>query len=131
MLPGRRGTEPAARYTRGGKAMKKVLIAFCLSIPLFAFLGTPAFSETKVEATIFSFDGSDFVRSETTLIADGKSASATKLDRNSDAYKALIKKQSFVGPATLFGHSYEANYAPLTGKDGNLIGALFVGIPKN
>lgn len=131
MFAGRRAIEPVAGSIRGGMVMKSVLIAFCLSMPFIAFLGTPSFSGTKVEATIFSFDGGDFIRSETTLIADGKSASATKLDRNSDAYKALIDKQSYAGPATVFGHGYEANYAPLTGKDGNLIGVLFVGIPKS
>ena len=81
--------------------MKKVLIAFCLSIPLFVFLGTPAFSETKVEATIFSFDGSDFVRSETTLIADGKSASATGAlapDRRQSAERGCAARQDLRHP---------------------------------
>lgn len=29
-----------------------------------------------------------------------------------------------------FGHRYDAKYAPLTGPDGNLTGALFVGVEK-
>jgi hypothetical protein len=53
----------------------------------------------------------------------------TKLDPNSPAYKALVEKHSYAGPMTLFGHDYQANYAPLM-KDGQLTGALFVGIPK-
>ena len=82
------------------------------------------------EATIFSYDGEDFVRTATTLIAEGQSAANTKLDRDSSAYKALVKKRSYTGPATIFGRDYQANYAPLTGEDGQLTGALFVGVPK-
>ena len=85
---------------------------------------------SKVEATIFSFDGKDFVRSETTLTADAKSAANTKLDENSPAYKALIEKHSYTGPSTLFGRDYQSNYAPLTDDTGKLTGALFVGEPK-
>ena len=32
--------------------------------------------------------------------------------------------------ATLFDRDYEANYAPLIGEDGQLTGAVFVGVPK-
>jgi hypothetical protein len=46
------------------------------------------------------------------------------------AYKALLEKHSYTGPLTVFGHDYQANYAPLIGADGKLIGALFVGVPK-
>jgi hypothetical protein len=44
--------------------------------------------------------------------------------------EALVEKHSYTGPATVFGRDYEANYAPLMNKDGQLTGALFVGIPK-
>jgi hypothetical protein len=64
------------------------------------------------------------------LTQDGQSAVNTKLDRDSAAYKALSQKQSYSGPATVFGQNYEANYAPLVGADGKLTGALFVGVPK-
>jgi methyl-accepting chemotaxis protein len=60
----------------------------------------------------------------------GQSATNTKLDSTSSAYKALIEKRSFTGPATVFGQDYQSNYAPLIGEDGKLIGALFVGVPK-
>jgi hypothetical protein len=42
----------------------------------------------------------------------------------------LVEKHSYIGPATVFGHSYQADYAPLIGVDGKLTGALFVGVPK-
>lgn len=87
--------------------------------------------QSKIEASIFSFDGHDFVRTSTTLVTqDGKSAVNTKLDRDTPAYKALMQKHSYTGSATVFGHAYDANYAPLTGDDGRLTGALFVGVTK-
>ncbi len=85
----------------------------------------------QIEATIFVYDGQDFVRTRTTLVTkEGKSAVNTKLDRNTPAYKALIQKRSYTGDATLFGREYEANYAPLTDEDDQLTGALFVTVAK-
>lgn len=93
--------------------------------------GVAAQAPAKLEATIFSYDGHDFVRSKTTLVTeDGKSAANTKLEHNSPAYKALLKKHSFSGDVTVFGHKYDAKYAPLTSDDGKLTGALFVAVPE-
>lgn len=84
-------------------------------------------AQGKLEATIFTYDGQDFVRVKTTLLTeDGKAAVNTKLDRESPAYRALMQKRSYTGGATLFGRKYDAHYAPLTGEDGQLTGALFV-----
>lgn len=84
-----------------------------------------------LEATIFSYDGHDFVRTHTTLLtAAGQSAVNTKLDHDTPAYKALLQKHSYTGDATVFGRHYDANYAPLTDHDGRLTGALFVAVPK-
>jgi len=88
-------------------------------------------AQAKIEATIFSYDGKEFVRSKTTLVTEeGESAVNTKLDHDTPSYKALIQKHSYTGDATVFGRKYEANYAPLTGKDGRLTGALFVAVAK-
>ena len=88
-------------------------------------------AQDKIEASIFSYDGHDFVRTKTTMLTkDGKSAVDTKLDRDTPAYKALVKKHSYTGDATVFGRKYDANYAPLTGEDGRLTGALFVGVAE-
>lgn len=84
-------------------------------------------SDHGLAATIFSYDGKDFVRTKTTLMTeDGKSAVDTKLDHDTDAYKALVKKHSFTGAVTVFGKKYNAEYAPMTSADGKLTGALFV-----
>ena len=88
-------------------------------------------AEPKLEATIFSYDGKDFVRTKTTLVTeDGKPAVNTKLDHATPAYKALVNKHSYVGEVTVFGHKYDADYAPLTGRDGKVTGALFVATAK-
>jgi len=79
------------------------------------------------ESTVFTFDGKDFIRKETTLVMeDGKSAVGTKLDQDSPAYKALMQKHSYTGDVTVFGHSCNGSYAPLTDDGGNLTGAIFV-----
>jgi methyl-accepting chemotaxis protein len=91
----------------------------------------PAGAKGKVDATIFSYDGTDFVRTESTLLTkDGKSVVGTKLDQATPAYKALVDNHSYTGDATVFGRDYHANYAPLTSEDGKLTGALFVGVAK-
>jgi hypothetical protein len=88
-------------------------------------------ASAALAATIFSFDGQDFVRTKTTLVTEtGASAVGTKLDRGSQAFKALLQKHSGAGPVTVFGKNYNGTYAPLIDKDGRLTGALFVGVPK-
>ena len=99
-------------------------VLFALVLP-FAASGVAL--AAAQESTIFSYDGQDFVRVQTTLTSeDGQSAAGTKLDRNSPAYKALNKKLSYTGKTMLFGKTCDANYAPLTNASGNLTGAIFV-----
>ena len=76
--------------------------------------GSASWAQTKLEASIFTYDGKDFVRTNTTLMDKGPSAVGTKLDQSGAAYKALIEKHSYTGPATVFGRDYDADYAPLT-----------------
>ena len=88
-------------------------------------------TQAKIEATIFAYDGHDFVRTKSTLrTKEGKSAVNTKLEHDTPAYKALIQKRSYTGDAIVFGRKYDANYAPLTSEDGRLTGALFVAVAK-
>jgi hypothetical protein len=109
--------------------MRKIFLILTLLLPVSMLAGNAAWAR-EIAATIFSYDGADFVRTQTTLTQDGQSEVGTKLDLNSAAYKALSQKQSYTGPATLFGHDYDANYAPMVGADGKLTGALFVAMPK-
>ena len=70
-------------------------------------VNSTSWAQTKLDASIFSFDGKDFVRTNTTLMDKGQSATNTKLDPSSAAYKALIAKRSYSGPATVFGQNYQ------------------------
>ena len=109
--------------------MRRLFLFLSLVLPVTLLVGNAAWAG-ELAATIFSYDGTDFVRKQTTLTQDEKSEVGTKLDHDSPAYKALSQKQSYSGPATLFGKDYDANYAPMVGADGKLTGALFVGVPK-
>jgi len=107
----------------------KSVLLILIVLPL-AVLSSAASAQSKLEASIFSYDGKDFVRTNTTLMDKGKSATGTKLDQGSPAYKALTAKQSFTGAVTVFGQNYDGSYAPLTDASGKVTGALFVGMPK-
>jgi hypothetical protein len=123
----------SARVGKGIFAALAVLVAVAVIATVAGGTSAPAAAQGqgKIEATIFSFDGKDFVRTKTTLMTeDGKSAVNTKLDHASAAYKALIKKHSYVGDAMVFGKKYDAEYAPLTSADGHLTGALFVAVAE-
>ena len=98
---------------------------FALSL----LVGTPCAVLAAQESTIFRYDGQDFIREKTTLMTEeGKSAVNTKLDRTSPAYKQLVQKHSYTGPATVFGQKCDSTYAPVTDASGKLTGALFVAI---
>jgi len=111
------------------KIIRQTLLALTLLLPAMALSSSGAWAG-ELAATIFSYDGTDFVRTQTTLKEDGESAAGTKLDHNSAAYKALSQKHSYNGPATIFDQDYDAHYAPMVGADGKLTGALFVAVPK-
>ena len=118
--------------TRVGRG---VVVAVALALSALLMVAethaSPSAASGKLNATIFSYDGKDFVRTESTVLTkDGKSVVNTKLAHDTPAYKALMDKHSYTGDATIFGRDYHANYAPLTGEDGKLTGALFVGMPK-
>ena len=121
---------------RAGKGLGALLVLALLAVLMALVDGNSsaqavAQSEARMEATIFSYDGKDFVRSRTTMMTeDGKSAVNTKLEHDSPAYKALTQKHSYIGDATVFGRHYDANYAPLISDDGRLTGALFIGVAK-
>jgi methyl-accepting chemotaxis protein len=107
--------------------MRRLFLILFLLLPVTLLGSGASLAQTKLDASILSYDGKDFVRTETTLMNNGQSAANTKLDRDSAAY---IEKRSYSGPATVFGKNYQTNYAPLIGADGKLTGALFVGVPK-
>lgn len=125
--------ETSARVSRG--FVLALVVACAAAVAALAVEGSRAHAvaqtQARLDATIFTWDGKDFVRTETTLTTeDGKSAANTKLDHATPAYKALAERHSYVGDVTVFGKHYHASYAPLIGKDGRLTGALFVATAK-
>jgi methyl-accepting chemotaxis protein-2 (aspartate sensor receptor) len=110
--------------------MRRLFLMLSLLLPVTVLVSSASWAQSKLDASIFSYDGKDFTRTETTLMQDGQSAVGTKLDPTSPAYKALVEKHSYTGSMTLFGRNYQSNYAPLIGADGKMTGALFVGMAK-
>ena len=110
--------------------MRRLFLILSLFLPVTLLVSGASMAQSKLDASILSYDGKDFVRTETTLMDNGKPAVNTKLDPASPAYKALAEKHSYTGPVTVFGKNYQGNYAPLIGADGKLTGALFVGVEK-
>ena len=85
----------------------------------------------KLDASILSWDGKDFTRTQTTLMdKSGKSAVGSKLDHDSPAFKALSEKHCVQRRGHRVRQEVRRAFAPLTGDDGALTGALFVGVPK-
>ncbi|ODA43603.1 Methyl-accepting chemotaxis protein [Thermodesulfovibrio sp. N1] len=79
-------------------------------------------------ATIFEKKGDDFLRIATSLKKeDGSRAVGTTLDRGHPAYPLLLKGETYIGKATLFGKDYMTKYVPVKDGSGNVIGVYFVG----
>ena len=112
------------------KNMRRILLILSLLLPVTVLGSSASLAQSKLDSSVLSYDGKDFVRTETTLMDNGKSAVNTKLEHDSPAYKALAEKHSYTGPVTVFGKNYQGSYAPLIGADGKVTGALFVGVPK-
>ena len=110
--------------------MRSMFLMLSLLLPVTLLGSSASLAQSKLDASILSYDGKDFVRTETTLMNNGQSAVNTKLDHDSPAYKALAEAHSYTGPVTVFGKNYQGNYGPLIGADGKVNGALFVGVSK-
>ena len=110
--------------------MRSMFLMLSLFLPVTVLSSTASLAQSKLDSSILSYDGKNFVRTETTLMNNGQAAVNTKLEPDSPAYKALAEGHSYTGPVTVFGKNYQGNYAPLIGADGKVSGALFVGVPK-
>ncbi|WP_297213137.1 MULTISPECIES: methyl-accepting chemotaxis protein [Thermodesulfovibrio] len=79
-------------------------------------------------ATIFEKKGDDFLRIATSLKKeDGTRAVGTTLDRAHPAYPLLLKGETYLGKATLFGKEYMTKYVPVKDASGNITGVYFIG----
>ena len=48
--------------------MRRLFLALSLLLPVTMLISSASMAQTKLDASIFSYDGKDFVRTETTLI---------------------------------------------------------------
>jgi len=112
------------------KSIRKIFLILSLFLPATVLFSGTSYAQTELEASIFSYDGKNFVRNQTTLTEEGETAAGTKLDSDSAAHKALVQKRSHTGTVNVFGRDLEAHYAPLIDENGQLTGAIAVGVPK-
>lgn len=80
-------------------------------------------------ATVFVRKGEDLLRVTTSLKKDdGERAVGTALSREHPSYERLMAGERYVGKARLFGKEYYTSYMPIKNRDGNVIGATFIGM---
>ena len=80
--------------------MRSLVLLLSLLLPVTVLFSSASLAQSKLDASILSYDGKDFVRTETTLMNNGQPAVGTKLDPNSPAYKALVEKHSYTVGST-------------------------------
>ena len=86
--------------------------------------------KTGCVATIFVRDGQDFVRVATNVKrADGQRATGTVLNPKGAAIRRLMQKLSHEGAVYVLGKPFLAAYDPVLSATGEIIGALYVGLP--
>lgn len=79
-------------------------------------------------ATVFAKVGDDFLRITTSLRKEnGDRAMGTFLGKNSPAYAPIMRGETYVGVARLFGKDYMTRYSPIYNPNKELIGILFIG----
>lgn len=89
-------------------------------------------NELNGEATIFKKSGSEFIRVATSVKdSSGNRQVATSLDKSADSYENLNQGKTYNGETQINGRGYEACYEPLKNSKGEIIGALFVGVPTD
>jgi methyl-accepting chemotaxis protein len=79
-------------------------------------------------ATLFAWDGENFVRVTTNVIKpDGSRAVGTVLDPAGKAFAALRAGKPFEGVVDILGIPYFTSYAPMSDAEGRPVGACYVG----
>ncbi|MBN1830575.1 MAG: Cache 3/Cache 2 fusion domain-containing protein [Deltaproteobacteria bacterium] len=85
-----------------------------------------------VAATIFIRDGNDFTRITTNIInGEGQRAVGTKLGTDSAAYNPVMQKSLYVGQAAILGKPYLTAYDPIINERDEVIGIMFIGVPRH
>uniref|UniRef100_UPI0026EB257D Cache 3/Cache 2 fusion domain-containing protein n=1 Tax=Azovibrio restrictus TaxID=146938 RepID=UPI0026EB257D len=80
-------------------------------------------------ATVFARQGDDFLRISTSLKNEqGERAMGTLLGQQHPAHAKLLAGEGYVGKARLFGKDYYTAYSPIRDAQGQVLGALFIGM---
>ena len=109
-----------------------------LPLPVLSFGSVQASSLTEIlsqaievwetSATIFVRDGDQMVRIATTIQdEEGASVVGTDLDPNGFVLPKLLAGEEFQGIARILGIPYYTRYAPIFNKEGDVVGAWYVG----
>ena len=56
------------------KSMRRVFLILTVLLPVTVLVSSASWAQSKLDASILSYDGKDFVRTETTLMNNGQSA---------------------------------------------------------
>ncbi|WP_412851707.1 methyl-accepting chemotaxis protein [Ectothiorhodospira shaposhnikovii] len=87
--------------------------------------------ELGVLATVFARDGRDFTRVTTSIrLPDGRRAVGTQLGEASSAFVPVSAGQRYIGEAQILGVSHLTVYEPIKDASNQVIGILFLGIPR-
>ena len=87
-------------------------------------------ARTGCAATIFVVVNGSFVRVVTNVkLPDGQRATGTHLNPRGLAIHALHKGMSYFGAVYVLGNPFVAAYEPIFSSQGQVIGALYVGLP--
>lgn len=84
---------------------------------------------SKGVATVFVRRGEDLIRVATSVKNEkGERAIGTPLAKDNPALGKLLAGERWSGKVDLFNKDFYASYVPIKAKDGQVIGALFIGI---
>lgn len=85
----------------------------------------------EIEVTVFSRQGSDYIRVLTSVIDDnGECIIGTKLDPKGTAYAEINMGNTYIGESVILGDNYRSTYKPILSSDNEVIGSYFVGVPS-
>lgn len=83
-----------------------------------------------VDATLFLVAPGGMVRVSTTVVKkDGARAVGTFIPPSSPVFQAVSQKREYLGRAVVAGQDYITAYAPVEDAAGEVVAALFVGVP--
>ncbi|WP_111494036.1 methyl-accepting chemotaxis protein [Marinobacter bohaiensis] len=84
--------------------------------------------DMKGTATLFVYDGQNYVRVSTNVKKDGgQRATGTILNPDGGAFRAIESGQAFYGQVDILGNPYLTGYAPMRSSAGQVVGIWYVG----